>query len=118
LNYEGNVIDDIFYSIMKESIRTSPLPTTTLHCEKKHMRNAKKTTFHDKGKLTCPSFPYSTSITPLSIITLHYEGNVMHDNFPSIMKEGTRIGPLPTTTHYEGKHKCIAKKRHCTMNES
>jgi hypothetical protein len=65
----------------------------------------------NEGKLALARFPYNTSTIALSKTTFHREGNIVHASIPFIMKEFSRICPLPTTMlHHEGKHnnKCIA----------
>jgi hypothetical protein len=115
LHHEGNITHANSSSIIKASTRRSPLPTTTLHHEVKHIALLTTITLHHKGNIACASFTYSTNTTALPKNPLYHEGNLTHASFSfhSIVKENTRTSLLPTTTlHHKGKHKCISKNNY------
>jgi hypothetical protein len=87
-------------------------------------------------KDNAPSFPFNTSTSTLPKTKLHHEGNLMHTNFFSTMKDNiSTMEFLAIALRDEGKleqeqvHRqrlhCIMKeststfpKKHCTINES
>ena len=64
----------------------------------------KTTTLQKEGKLSCASFPYSTSTSVFPKAMLHCEGNLTHSSFHYLMDMGTRISPF--------------QKQCCIINES
>ena len=107
LHHEGNLTNPSFPSIMKEITITSGFPKSIQHMHtvirekaQLHWQEMHYNVKESQHLLASASFPFGRSTSSLPKIALHYERNVTHDNFPPIIKEGTKTSPL--SIHCQG----------------
>ena len=71
-----------------------------------------RNTLHHEQKLAPFSLPYGTSTSALPKATLHYEGNLTHVSFPSIVKANQHM-----LAHLIAHAQVHCQKQRCTMND-